>query len=402
MKRVIKPIEITFKGQKLFLNLGDEEVISPIPGGDQTINVNVEYENDVPFLNLYTTNNCNMSCNYCFHQNKYNGINFNPKYDIQSLVDFIKRNNYSNFTMRFFGGEPLMNKAWIYECVNIMSRVGIDCNYTIFTNATLIDDEFLQFARTNKMEFFVSVAGHNESEKGRTYKQIIEENIEKICNLNLRCAGRAVYNPKEIDLVTLVKETLVGKLSMLSITPEWGNRQTDLVLVKDHLEKFSDFYIQNVANKNYRYIGVHPFVSYIQKWMVTKKYDIHQCGAGKSLYSLSIDGKFYPCQCFNENKEFECGSLNTGYNKIFKDLNGDSLETCSKCEIKYFCKYRCFADAYFVNGNIEKMDTFKCEYEKMIVSCSAYILHEIKNNYPDSYKMFKYFLERDARQMIRH
>ena len=48
------------------------------------------------------------------------------------------------------------------------------------------------------------------------------------------------------------------------------------------------------------------------------------------------------------------------------------------------------------------MDTFKCEYEKMIVSCSAYILHEIKNNYPDSYKMFKYFLERDARQMIRH
>ena len=404
MKVNIEPIALEFQDTRFFLNLGSksDKIVSDFSEGIQSIDVCTEWENDEPYFVLYNTYACNLSCPYCFHGNLRNTDKaFKPQYSFDDLYSFMLRNNIHNTEIRFFGGEPLTNKEWIYQCIEYLKLKNVNAKYNIFTNGISIDDELISFSIKKRIKYFVSVAGHNEDEKGRKHKKIIQNNIKKLLENNLICIGRAVYKPEEISLVELIEETMIPHLYMLSITLEWGSN-FNLENACKHLIEFSDFYIKRIANYQFDMIGVHPFVGYIGKWLFGKCYDVNQCGSGKTLYSVSIDGKIYPCHCFNENKDFVSGDLGTGYTPLFANLNANTIKKCAKCDIKYICKYRCYADAYLRNGSVYKFDDKKCMFEKKVVSCSAYILYILIKEYPKQFKIFSQLLQKALKKDISH
>ena len=67
-------------------------------------------------------------------------------------------------SVAFFGGEPLMNKELLYQIVDYCKNsLGLKLGYTITTNGTLIDEEFVNFARKNKMSIGISIDGNKET-----------------------------------------------------------------------------------------------------------------------------------------------------------------------------------------------------------------------------------------------
>lgn len=404
MIRKITPILLEFKGEKLYLNLGKnrKKIISKAPEGMQEIDVCSEWKDDIPYLVLYTTYSCNLSCQYCFLRDlKGKEVPTTPQYTLNDLYNFLLFHQINSVEIRFFGGEPLLNKSWIYECVKFLEEKNIKAKYNIFTNAILIDDKLIEFCKEKGIRIFVSVAGHNEEEKGLKYKKIIQNNIAKVNKNKLVCMGRTIYRPEEISLVELVKETMDTNLQMISITPEWG-RIIDLKIAYQHLSEFCDFYIEKIKCFEFDMIGIHPFSGYIIKWLLGKQYDVNQCGCGKKLYSIAINGDVYPCPCFTENKKYMCGNLYGKCDSLFGELNAETIIKCKNCDIKYLCRYRCYADAFLSNGTVLCFDEKKCEYERAVVSCSAYILYTLQNKFPKQYSIFYDLLKRARRKDISH
>ena len=71
---------------------------------------------------LYLTENCNLKCSYC-----YEGDDKRKKIlssdDLKTAIDFIVQHNPEGekLDLTFLGGEPLLNKKLIYECMDITS-----------------------------------------------------------------------------------------------------------------------------------------------------------------------------------------------------------------------------------------------------------------------------------------
>lgn len=389
MKRKVSSIPLEFNNIKMYLNLGapSDKVVTEIPLNEQYIEVNTQWLEDEPYFVIYTTDKCNLSCEYCFHNKINNSLESSePVYSIEDLYNFFCRHDINAPEIRFFGGEPLLNKKWIYKCVNFLKEKNMKCKYNIFTNGTLIDNKLIEFSKMNEIRYFISIAGQNEVEKGIIYRSLVDNNIKKLLNNRIFCVGRTVYNPNSVNLVSLIADIMKSKLPALSVTLEWGSN-IDLEKAYSNLVEFSQYYINCLAAYNFSMIGIHPFIGYMEKWIVSKQYDLYQCGYGKSLYSVSTKGEFYPCHCFTGMKDYKCGNIYEEYQPTLEEIDGNSLLQCSKCYIKYFCKYRCFADAFFINKDIYKMDENKCQYEKMQVACSAYILYTMRVKYPKQNKI---------------
>ena len=80
--------------------------------------------------------------------------------------------------------------------MKFLEEKNIKAKYNIFTNAILIDDKLIEFCKEKGIRIFVSVAGHNEEEKGLKYKKIIQNNIAKVKKNKLVCMGRTIYKPE--------------------------------------------------------------------------------------------------------------------------------------------------------------------------------------------------------------
>jgi uncharacterized protein len=97
--------------------------------------------------------------------------------------------------------------------------------------------------------------------------------------------------------------------------------------------------------------------------------DISPCGGGRCFFALSAKGDLFPCSEFIGLKEFNGGNLYKGQlekalqSPAFKKVTGrkvEDIKPCSSCAVRHFCGSPCPAEAYEMNGGMEKPGAF-CE-----------------------------------------
>ena len=394
-------IKLRFEDMDLYLNLSaenDDELVteSPVPfSGTIEVDKTPDIE-DNPYFVIYVTDYCNMNCSYCF--NAFSSVapkRFNPLYSSSDFIDFIERMNIEEFSVRFFGGEPLLNLDWIRLFVQAIKDKGYLCDYEIFTNASLIDDDFIAFSKENRIKIYMSVNGGADEYKGKLYANEISASIVKLCTANLNPYGRMVYSTRSEDsLVDLIQHPMDLGINMLSFTLPWGIscEERDRLRLQNEVKALSDFYIANILDSNYKYIGIHPIIGYIAKWILREKYFSDQCGAGKSVACISTSGDIYPCHCFNHHEIFRCGTVFSTYSPLFSHTTIDDMSLCKSCDVRFFCKSRCFADNYFMWGDCLLTNADKCSSERLLIAASAYILHEL-TKHPSEYRIFKKIIQ---------
>jgi uncharacterized protein len=399
-KCFVPMIKTKFFNTEMNVDLTNKDApISTLTISKEKFYYSYSYEEDIniPYYEINVTNLCNMKCSYCFNRYSEDKKSKVPNYEISDLVSFIKeRTPEKELGIKLIGGEPLLNKDWIYRFVYDLEKEGLIVHYNINTNLTLLDDTFIDFALKYKVWLLVSVDGGDDQYKGGIYKRLIFENITRLIEAGLTVTGRMVYWPnRSLSLKQLVEQCLNTGLKMLSITLPWGRSGgTEILsLLERNLQEFAEFYIDRVLNKDFRYVGVAPFSLYIRHFIFNRKFWKDNCAAGKDIYSIDINGDIYPCHCFSGISLFKSGSIHVAdkINKLFYDYNVDSVSHCKECEIRYICKAKCYGDNYFTNSNILVANTFRCEAEKRIVACSAYILKKIMEE-PNIYSTFRYIM----------
>ena len=393
-------ISLPFYGKTYYLDLSNTN--HPISECNENKHFELEINNsseDDPYFVVFVTDDCNMKCDYCFNsRRKASQLSLKPQYSIDDFVTFL--NKYfvgQDVGIRFFGGEPLLNKDWIYKFVNRLSDEGINVEYNVFTNATLISDEFLDFAEENKFKFYVSIDGGVDRYKGELFGDKISCGIYKLLERHINTVARMVWIPNDKrSLTSLIIKGFNTGVRVVSFTFEWGKSNLDEIQYTEQIKEFADFYVDKVLHHDFRYIGVAPFIRYITKWITKEGYNAYSCAAGRSMYSISTDGSCYPCQCFDKNTKYSSGSIFNLKKNVFGNISAEQIEPCSSCDVRFFCKARCYADAFYTTGDIKRMNASRCKAEKTIIGASAYILAMLQEH-PKEYNGFKMLVEKVSR-----
>jgi len=90
-------------------------------------------------VSMDITYRCNLRCIHCYNSSGENMI-IDKELDDSKIIGFIKsliKMNIYNFC--FCGGEPLLRKGLVFECIKILSAKGISTS--LVTNGTLADDD---------------------------------------------------------------------------------------------------------------------------------------------------------------------------------------------------------------------------------------------------------------------
>ncbi|MBO3842550.1 MAG: radical SAM protein [Candidatus Brockarchaeota archaeon] len=121
------------------------------------------------FIEFHVTEACNLNCKYCFVPEKYrrnirmtmNGDQIhNVIAKVLNYVDTIEDKNY-NVAISFQGGEALLCKELLMEIIEDYSNEK-RLEFTFQTNATLIDESFLDFCINKNITLGISLDGPKE------------------------------------------------------------------------------------------------------------------------------------------------------------------------------------------------------------------------------------------------
>lgn len=145
--------------KELLFSIGYEAGVQ----GTKQVRANREkYDCNIPWLILFDpTSACNLNCKGCWSADYKHTLNLT--YDeMQSIIS--QGRQLGTHIYMLTGGEPLVRKK---DVLRLCSE-NRDCAFLIYTNATLIDDDFArQAAQTGNIAFAFSIEGTRESNDAR-------------------------------------------------------------------------------------------------------------------------------------------------------------------------------------------------------------------------------------------
>ena len=327
-------------------------------------------------VTLQLTQNCNFRCTYCTYTSSNGSQRFHSKrsmtFDVaKKAVDYLYAHSIDAPYMYigFYGGEPLLEFELMKQVVayanGLFSKKKL--RYTITTNASVLNDEIIQFLKENNFSLVISLDGperiHNKnrvfanSQKG-TFKVVIEK-LKRLHTLEPEFFKKIIIN-MVIDPSNDFNEVL----SLFDEYPFLKECSSQINVIDDYfLDKknvVSESYIESMEYQTflgYLYlqrriqeknipVSVVSKVSRLQDDLVQKFNGSHPidvvsapggpCVPGKVRLLVTVDGKFIPCERVSETSEVMClGDVEKGIDmkRAIQMLNIAQItsDACRKC-----------------------------------------------------------------------
>ena len=315
---------------------------------------------------------CNMKCKYCFYADvvshrdisSYGFMKWETtKKVIQNSLADLEANDVLTFS--FQGGEPTLAGLTFFEnfvrYVNVMKK-NISVNYSLQTNASLLDDKWCAFFRENRFLLGVSLDGpaqindyyRVDANGNGTYRTTISA-------INLLRKYGVEFN----ILLTLTKSLSRHPFQIWNFIEEHDFRYvqfTPCLAPLDSTENnayaitpqhFADFYIKIFGQwekkfKKGKYYSIKLFDDLINLLAVG---EINSCGLTGQCQSQLIveaDGRVFPCDFYSLD-QWCIGSLceSTITELLKSEVNfaflsrERELPLCNSCPHKYICNGAC-------------------------------------------------------------
>ena len=181
----------------LMLNLGYEAFLR----GTKTIRANREkYNCNIPWLILFDpTNACNMHCEGCW-SGTY-GHKSNLSFEMMDKI-VTQGKELGVYLYMMTGGEPMVRKKDILR----LAEKHNDCVFALYTNSTLIDDEFCQeVVRLGNLMFQLSIEGTpqtNDARRGEGHYNAVMNAMELFRKYGIIFGTSICYTSANIEAVT--------------------------------------------------------------------------------------------------------------------------------------------------------------------------------------------------------
>ena len=357
------------------------------------------------------TDRCNLNCSYCYipENLRRNGRHMSTK-RLLNAMGILKAFFKSVLPRRqkpqivFHGAEPLLNKSAVFEAIDKFSQ---DFRFGIQTNGTLLDSEDIEFLKSRGISIGLSLDGHSPKVADRLRRTWSKEGVsKKVVEIIKQLKGYDNYSV----ICTVTKENMSSQVELVEFLHGEGvpicmlnplrctslksrkHKPSDFDIAKYYLQALDRTY--QLYKKSGRKLVVANFanilISIIAPMARRLMCDISPCGGGRCFFAVSSNGDLFPCNEFIGIKEFKGGNIFR--DDIKKILTSRSFELVSKrsierispcfnCAIRHFCGAPCPAEAWAVNGSIEKRGAF-CElYEEQVRHAFRLIADEKTDGY---------------------
>ena len=343
----------------------------------------------IKVFELILSNACNLKCKYCFV--KQTSICMTED-DIDKALNFI--NNYPNkdkdYTIHLFGGEALLQEHLIkYFLLHNNNQQGV----LIFTNVTLLTEEFLTFTHSfDNVQFNFSLDGiqvaHDinrlyPNNKG-TYNDVINglKLYQKIYNQETVFV-KAVLAPNNSQYLINTLQTMNEYPFRFDYTIDKENHWTenDLINFKNNLYHAADYYIQHFDELPWTDL----FIIHLQ---VYKEHRNHICAAVGQFSQLTIapDLSLYTCSRFISS-DLCIGSIETGLSNqnnitLLTNVTPKHISECLQCDTFQHsnCRFMCPGATYEVNHSLFSTFPNVCQMFKIYLEVCLYVYKHLQYN----------------------
>ena len=380
------------------LDLVKEEVLYSKDLYEEIAMAGDESESYIKALCLNVVHDCNLRCKYCFaDEGEYKGCRKPMSAEVgKRAIDYVLENsgNIKNIEVDLFGGEPLMVFDTIKEIVDYAKEkdklYNKNIRFTMTTNATLLNDEIIDYIDKNIGNIILSIDGRKEVndnvrirvDGSGCYDRILP-NIKKMVDRrdpSKQYYARGTFTRENTDFFEDVMALANEGFSEISIEPvvlpdshNLSIRSEDLPKIYEQYDMLYKEMLRRAENNDNPFKFYHFNIDLNGGPCVYKR--IAGCGAGHEYVAITPDGDIYPCHQFVGNEEFLLGNINSGIknknlSKDFKNAHIYNKPKCKECWARFYCSGGCQANNFNFNGDIHVPYEIGCEMQKKRIECA--------------------------------
>jgi len=370
-------------------------------------------------LVLNLTNQCNLSCQYCyeFGADKVATPSGKPKFmdfeTARSSVDFLLAKSGGRRTVHitFFGGETLMNFPILEKVVTYarerVAGQGRSIDFSLTTNATLLTAAIIEFLSENRIGVTVSMDGPAELhdklrvfENGRGSYDVIEPRVRALIqNHKTRpITARVTLTSGVTDVVRIfrhLKNDLgfheVG-FAPVTTSPNrlYAINERGMGDVLDQFHVLADEYLEYALRGEFHgFSNVSDTLSELYQG-VNKS---HPCGAALGLVGVGPSGDIAPCHRFVDSDTHALGHISTGIDQkkqqdFLRRGHINSKYDCHTCWARPLCAGGCHHEAYVRYGDTGHPNLHYCDWIRDWTDTCLRIYGAISIHNPEFLKVF--------------
>jgi len=344
-------------------------------------------------LVLNLTNQCNLSCQYCyeFGADKVATPEGKPKFmDLETAkasVDFLMAQSGERRTVHitFFGGETLMNFPLLRQVVAYANEQaksqGRHIDFSLTTNATLLTAAIIEFLSENQIGVTVSMDGPKELHdqlrvfaNGRGSYDIIEPKVRALIeNHRTRpITARVTLTSSVTDVVKIFRHlrqdlgfhevgfapVTTSPNQLYAINGSGMNRVLEEFhfLAGEYLEYALRGEMHGFTNVSDTLAELHQGVN-----------KSHPCGAGLGLVGVGPSGDIAPCHRFVDSDTHALGHISKGIDfekqaDFLRRGHIGSKYDCHTCWARPLCAGGCHHEAFVRYGDTGHPNLHYCDW----------------------------------------
>jgi len=383
-----------------------------------------------------TTERCNLGCVYCFKSTSTKALDMNEK-TAYKVADYISAFGNIPLTVDFSGGEPTLNVKVIEIIASELSKKNPYIDFSIQTNATLINDELIELIKRYKIHLSSSLEGNIENliksrpfANGRDASKQILNGIRKLCKERLLSGVVSSYNSSLANnynsFLEMIEQIGISsvKLNLCSPLGRWEAHKEEMEYELSNYTKYiKKFVTEGMARTTpIKESITHSIADRILNRIPQYRCINSPCDAGYTFQNIRPNGDIYPCDRYSRFPELKLGNISSVLtdkefielrksdkisdfvkNLVFKNkmtymLNKRTVRTvtsCSKCTLRSYCGSGCGMESYCVHNSFDKPSAECKFFKEHITQVFEWLIKstEFKDiYYPNNYERFCYKL----------
>lgn len=326
-------------------------------------------------VSLWVTSDCNLNCKYC-----YEGLEKEKQYMSKDIVDksidyafkYLEYIDKNDFRVQIHGGEPFL----AFDIIKyIVSRFKEECkkrdikvSFLTTTNATIMNDEIIEFIKKEIPVISISLDGTKETHDAvRVYKNgkgshdIALKNSLELLKNSVKVRVRNTFDSKSVTNLYEDMKFLIEKgFKCIVPIPNLFDKNWDeesVKILEEQIKRIKSY----TKNKDDILMSITDKKLYKSKGL---------CTGGKFSLNIYPDGSIYPCTMVTGNKEFCIGDVYNGVNikkrDDMLDYSRQINEECKGCKLYNYCNgTRCKIKNKLITGDYCKPPVMQCAMERI-------------------------------------
>jgi uncharacterized protein len=337
------------------------------------------------------TQECNLDCSYCFDREKREDGRITLE-DIEALCRKDTDKDIHHWT--WFGGEPMLLGVDFYrKAMTIVKKYYEDPSFTMQTNLTLLNDEWIALAKEFNMGFGISFDGVKNEQTRGVKVETLKNKIKMLRENGLKAGTIAVVN--EVSAKHLVENYVMMKaagVTSIAFNRVFSSHRSNALTEKtnkEYLESFKallEYWAQDKEPITIRQI------SNLLETMLTEKNKLSCTYGGRcedGIFAINQHGQIEPCdrwfpeeyknpKTIHEYKNLKEAFQTEEYKRLAKVSNLRKQEFCKGCFMYEYCHGGCPANAVFYSEGLKQNENdcrlYQYEFNLMF--------NKVKDMYP--------------------